>query len=64
MNQYLMGVRKWFGGYDEFTIEAENKAHALDKGRTFVLQSPKFGWGSHNTNDVICVKKIRKKSKS
>lgn len=64
MNLYLMKVRKWFGGYDEFEIEAENKAQALEKGRIYVLQSPEYGWGSHNTNDVVCVKKIRQKSKA
>ena len=28
MNLYLMRVRKWFGEYDEFEIEAENKEQA------------------------------------
>lgn len=64
MNLYLMKVRKWFGDYDEFEIEAENKSQALEKGRVHVLQNPKFGWGTHNTNDVVCVKKLRQKKKA
>lgn len=61
MNLYLVKVRKWFGDYDEFTVEAENKTQALEKGRIHVLQSPKYGWGSHNINDVVVVKKLQKK---
>lgn len=64
MNLYLMKVRIWFGNYDEFEIEAENKEQALEKGRIHVLQSQRFGWGTHNTNDVVCVKKLQQKKKA
>lgn len=58
MNVYLLKVRKWFGGYDEFTVEAVNKEEALIKGKIFVLQSTGFSLGSHNLNDVSVIRKV------
>lgn len=58
MNVYLLKVRRWFGGYDEFTVEADDKAKALNKGQIFVHQYSGFSLGSHNLNDVSVVRKI------
>lgn len=58
MNVYLCKVLKWFGGYDEFTVSAENRDAALKKGRIFVRQHPSFRDGLHRLNDVFVVKKL------
>ena len=58
MNVYLLKVRRWFGGYDEFTVEAVNKEEALSKGEIFVRQSTEFSLGSHNLNDVSIIRKV------
>jgi hypothetical protein len=56
-----MEIKRWFGGYDTFVVEAENKTHATSKGMTFACQ--KYSWDSHNLNDVRCVKKLKPKRK-
>lgn len=61
MNQYLMSVYHYFNGYQQFTIEAENKNEALNKGRIHVLQDPLYSGGDYDTNDVRCIKKINNK---
>ena len=61
MHEYLMEIKRWFGGYDTFVIEAENKTHAVSKGMVFACQ--KYSWDSHNLNDVRCVKKLKPKGK-
>lgn len=61
MNVYLLKVRKWFGGYDEFTVEAVDKEEALRKGKIFVRQSTRFSLGSHNLDDVSIVRKVPKR---
>lgn len=58
MNVYLCKVLKWFGGYDEFTVSAENRDVALKKGCIFVRQSGSFSGDRHNLNEVRVVKKI------
>lgn len=61
MNVYLLKVRRWFGGYNEFTVEAEDKEEALEKGRIFVCQNTSFHSGSHDLNDVSVIRKVPKR---
>lgn len=61
MNTYLMEVLRYFEGYKQFTIEAENKADAAAKGRIYVRQSPLYSGGNYNLDDVKVVKKINAK---
>lgn len=61
MHQYLMEIKHWLGGYDNFVIDAENKTEALAKARVFACQ--KYSWDSYNLNDVRCVKKLKPKGK-
>lgn len=58
MNIYILKVPRWFGGCDEFTVEAENKDEALRKGRIFVHQHTTFSLGTHKLNDVSVVRKV------
>lgn len=60
MHKYLMEVRHYFLGYEQFIIEAENKTDAVEKGKLFVLRNWKYGGGNYNRNDVRCVKKLKK----
>lgn len=57
---YLMQVYRYFGGYEEFTIEAENKSDALRLGKIYVLQNPKYD-SNYDKNDVKVVKKMKPK---
>ena len=59
MHKYLMEVRRYFYGYEQFVIEAENKQDAVEKGKLYVLRNWKYSGGNYNCNDVRCVKKMK-----
>lgn len=63
MHQYQMEIKRWFGGYEPFVIEADNKANALAKAKVYVCQNPPYCWGDYNINDIRCVKKLKPKGK-
>lgn len=44
MHKYQMEIKRWFGGYEPFVIEAENKADALAKAKQYVCQNPPYCW--------------------
>lgn len=56
MNKYLVAIRHFFRGYENFTVEAHNKAGALEKAKE---EARRYGSGNYNINDAKVVKKIR-----
>lgn len=56
MNKYVIAIYHYFSGYQNFTVEAENKADALEKGK---VQARRSGGENYNLNDAKVVKKIR-----
>ena len=64
MNKYIMAVRHYFAGWEEFEIEAENKQDALVKSKEFLNKSSKYSCGgNYNLKDIKCIKKINIKKK-
>lgn len=64
MNKYLMSIRHYFSGYEQFIVEAENKQDAIFKGLIFVKQNPKFYCGgNYNLDSIKCIKKLQRKTK-
>lgn len=63
MHQYLMEIKRWFGGYVPFVIEAESKTDALEKAKAYVCKTQPYCFDDYNRNDVRCVKKIRPQGK-
>jgi hypothetical protein len=63
MHQYQMEIKRWFGGYVPFVIEAESKTDALAKAKVYVCQNPPYCWGDYDRSDVRCVKKLKPKGK-
>lgn len=62
MNIYLMAIRRYFCGYEEFEIEAENKQDAVEKSKEYVRITPPYSGGNnYDVNDVKCIKKLQKK---
>lgn len=60
MNKYLMRIKGYFSGWDEFEIEAENKSDALSKASDFCKNSSKYGiGGNYNLKSIECVKKLK-----
>lgn len=59
MHTYLMEIRHYSSGYEQFVIEAESKKDAVEKGKLFVLRSWKYDGGNYDRNDVRCVKKLK-----
>ena len=60
MHKYQMSVHHFFEGRKSFTIEADNKKEAIEKGLLYVRQNPMYGGGNYDLNDVKCDKKLRK----
>lgn len=57
MHRYLMEVRKWFGGYETFVVEADGKSDALDKGKKILYTDWRY---SHNNVDRLSLKVVKK----
>ncbi len=60
MNKYQMSVHRYDDKKETFVVEAEDKKEALEKGKKFVLQNPKYTWHEYDLNDVKCDKKLKK----
>lgn len=56
MNKYVVNVYRYFSGYQEFIVEAENKSDAIEKIKAKVKIS---GNGNYNINDIKIVKKLK-----
>lgn len=59
-HKYQMSVYCWGGTRETFVISAVNKQDALNKGRLYVLQNPKYTNQKYDTNDIRCEKKLKK----
>lgn len=58
MNKYIMKIYKYFTGYEEFVIEAENMKYAIVRAVAFVRKEIKYCSGDYNLKDVRYVRKI------
>lgn len=56
MNKYVVAIRHYFSGYQNFTIEALNKAEAMEKVKA---EAEKYGNGNYNINDIKVLKKLK-----
>ena len=56
MNRYIVAIYHYFSGYQEFTVEAENKADAIENLKAEIKIS---GSGNYNINDIKVIKKLR-----
>ena len=59
MHKYLMEIRRYFGGSDQFTVVAENKADAIIKANEHMQTNPHFWGGNHMKDTLKCVKKVK-----
>ena len=57
MNKYVVAIYHYFRGYQHFTVEAANKADALEKAKE---EARRYGGGNYNINDSKVVKKLQK----
>lgn len=58
IHKYLMEIRHYFSGYEQFVIEAENKADALIKTKEYAEKHICWG-GNYDRNSIRCVKKLQ-----
>lgn len=56
MNRFLMDVLHYFRGHEQFEIEAEDKADAVEKGKEYLY---KHSSGNYQINSVKCLKKLK-----
>ena len=60
MNRYLMRIKGYFSGWEEFEIDAENKQEAIINAREYCKKNPKYAHGGNYIFDSIeCVKKVK-----
>ena len=57
MHVYLMSVRHYFSGEEFFHVSAMNKTEALDLGKKFVIQSPKYSPLDYDLGSVRVIRK-------
>ena len=60
MNKYVVGIRHFFSGYDNFVVMANNKKEAIEKAKA---KAKRFGSGNYDIEDIKFVKKINIKTK-
>jgi hypothetical protein len=61
MNKYLMRIKGYFSGWEEFEVDAEDKDDAVLKATEFCKKSSKYGiGGNYDLNSIKCVKKLKK----
>lgn len=60
IHKYLMEIRQFFSGYEQFTVEARSKAEALEKAKEYINTNPHFAGGNHERKSLRCVKKLQK----
>lgn len=58
MHKYIVAVFHYFNGYQNFTVEAENKANALEKAKYEAILR-----GNFNITDAKVIKKLQNKGK-
>lgn len=62
MNRYLMRIKSYFSGWEEFEIDAENKLDAVAKATEFCKRSSKYSiGGNYILTSIECVKKLKTK---
>ena len=59
MNRYLLEVDKYFGGTSQFEVDAVDKMAALINGRTILKSDPKYAGGTHKSDTLRVIKKIK-----
>ena len=57
MNTYIVRIPRYFGGYTDFTVEAINKAEALEKA---IKECAKTDGGNNRKDEAFVYKKINK----
>ena len=58
MHKYIVAIFHYFSGYQNFTVEAKNKASALEKAKKEAIIR-----GNFNINDAKVIKKLQNKGK-
>ena len=58
MHKYLMEIRHYFSGYEQFIIEAEDKGDALVKAKEYAEKHICWG-GNYDMKSIKCVKKLK-----
>lgn len=56
-HEYLMGVKRYFGGEDTFIVTAGSKPEARDKAEKEIILT---NYGNLDRNSLRVIKKIRK----
>ena len=60
MNTYLMKIKGYFSGWNEFKINAENKQDAIIKAKEYCKTDSEFGiGGNYDLNSIECIKKLK-----
>lgn len=53
-NKYIVQIYRYFRGYENFTVFAENKAEAIDRAK---LKAARYG--NYDLNKVKVLKKLK-----
>lgn len=62
MNKYLMRIKHYFSGWEEFEIEAKNKTDAVVRAKEYCKNNSKYCiGGNYNFDSIECIKKLRVK---
>lgn len=56
MKSYIVAIYHYFSGYQNFTVEAENKSDAINKIKEEIRIS---GSGNYNIDDIKVITKLR-----
>ena len=64
MNRYLMRIKGYFAGWEEFEVDADSKHEAFIRAREYCEHHQEYGHGGNfELNSIEFVKKINKKRK-
>lgn len=58
MHKYLMEIRHFFLGYEQFTVEADSKSEALIVAKDYAERHINWG-GNYDMKSIRCVKKLK-----
>lgn len=58
MNKYVVAIYHYFSGYQNFTVNAENKTEALKNAKE---EAKKQGSGNYDLNNAKVIKKLQRK---
>lgn len=53
--QYTVAVRKWFGGYDDIVVEANDRNDAVVRAREYIEKN--YQKDRYDLRDIRCIKK-------